>query len=45
MNDNKLSKHLKRAVSKFESRPILRCVHYDANGSLAILYRIRQNQK
>lgn len=35
MNDNKLLKHLKRAVSKFESRPILRCVHYDANGSIA----------
>lgn len=35
MKPNKLLKHLKRAVSKFDSRPILKCAHYDEDGSLA----------
>ncbi|MGM0217677.1 DNA polymerase III subunit beta [Enterococcus sp. AZ126] len=35
MKSNKLLKHLKRAVSQFESRPILKCAHYDKDGSLA----------
>lgn len=34
MKANKLLKHLKRAVSKFDSRPILKCAHYDEDGSL-----------
>lgn len=35
MKANKLLKHLKRAVSQFDSRPILKCAHYDEDGSLA----------
>ena len=35
MKPNKLLKHLKRAVFKFDSRPILKCAHYDGDGSLA----------
>lgn len=34
MKANKLLKHLKRAVYERDTRPILQCVHYDADGSL-----------
>lgn len=36
MRQNKLMKHLKRAISKYESRPVLQCAHYDAEGSITV---------
>lgn len=35
MKSNKLAKHLKRAVSDSEARPVLKCVRYGEDGSLA----------
>lgn len=34
MQDNKLYKHLKKIVSKYETRPSLQCVQYHKDGSL-----------
>lgn len=31
-----LYRHLKRAASNMETRPILKCVHYDADGSIVV---------
>ncbi|MDT2864660.1 DNA polymerase III subunit beta [Vagococcus carniphilus] len=36
MEIKNLHRHLKRAASNFESRPILKCVHYDEDGSIAV---------
>lgn len=31
-----LYRHLKRAASKYDTRPILKCVHYDTDGSICV---------
>ena len=36
MKQNKLMKHLKRAISKTGSRPMLECAHYDVDGSITV---------
>lgn len=36
MKQNKLMKHLKRAISKYESRPVLQCAHYGTDGSIVV---------
>lgn len=34
MKDNQLTKHLKKAVSKFSTRPMLQCINYSNDGNL-----------
>ena len=34
MKNNQLTKHLKKAVSKFSTRPILQCINYSKDGNL-----------
>ena len=36
MEIKNLHKHLKKAASSFDSRPILKCVHFDKDGSIAV---------
>lgn len=36
MKKNKLFNHLKKTVSTIETRPVLRCAHYDKDGSVTV---------
>ena len=36
MKQNKLMKHLKKAISHTGSRPMLECAHYDTDGSITV---------
>lgn len=36
MEPNKMLKHLKRAIDKSGTRPVLQCIHYDKDGSVCV---------